>query len=75
MKVNRWKDLLERVAWTAIQALAASILVTGLDDWQTALGIAGAAAALAACKVIVAQRVGENPDGAAIPGGVIEPAK
>ncbi len=73
--VNRWKDLVERVAWTAIQAFAASVLVTGLDDWRTALGIAGTAAALAACKVVVAQQAGDHKDGAAIPGGVIEPVK
>lgn len=70
MAVNKWKDLLERVAWTAIQAFAATALVTGFDDWALTLQVAGASAAIAACKVVVAQRVGENNDGAAIPGGI-----
>lgn len=73
MAVDCWKDFAERVAWTALQAFAASLLVTGLEDWRTALGIAGTAAALAACKVVVAQRVGDSGDGAAIPGGVTKP--
>jgi hypothetical protein len=66
--MSKWLDLLERVLWTAIQAFAASLLVTGFDDWVTALKIAGAAAAAAALKVIVAQNVGEKETGAAIPG-------
>lgn len=68
MTVN-WRDFVERVAWTAIQAFAASILVTGLEDWKTALGIAGTAAAIAACKVTVAQQVGDRKTGDAFPGG------
>lgn len=71
VKVNRLLDFAERVAWTAIQAGAASLLVSGFtgEAWK----IAGAAAAIAALKVIVAQRVGSGDAGAAIPGQVIEP--
>lgn len=70
MAVNKWKDLAERVVWTAIQAFAATALVTGFDDWALTLQVAGASAAIAACKVVVAQNVGDRGDGAAIPGGV-----
>lgn len=74
MKVNQWLDFAERVVWTAIQAAAASaIVVLTTDDmtWQDGLKIVGIAAALAALKVIVAQRVGEGDDGAAVPGGQV----
>jgi hypothetical protein len=71
-RVNKYLDFIERVGWTAIQAGAASFVVTGFDDWKMNLGIAGSAAALAAVKVIVAQRVGSGGAGDAIPGGVIE---
>jgi hypothetical protein len=65
-----YRDLIERVGWTAIQAGAASALVTGFDDWALTLKIAGAAAVGAALKVIVAQQVGDSGTGDAIPGGV-----
>lgn len=66
--MNRWLDLLERTAWTAVQAFAASLLVTGFDDWVMALEIGGTAAAAAAVKVVLAQNVGDQKSGAAIPG-------
>jgi hypothetical protein len=65
-----YKDFIERVGWTALQAFAASALVTGFDDWALTLKIAGAAALGAALKVIVAQQVGDSGTGDAIPGGV-----
>jgi hypothetical protein len=73
MTVNRWKDFLERVVWTAIQAAAAAALATGFDDWALTLKIAAAAAAAAALKVIVAQQFGDHPTGDAIPGTIYEP--
>lgn len=54
-----WKDFAERVVWTAAQAAAAEWIVLGGFDWQTAQ-VAGAAAALAAAKAIVATRVGSS---------------
>lgn len=62
-------DLLERSVWTFAQAAGASLLITGLDDWRTALGIAASAGALAVIKGVVASRVGDNSSAAAIPGG------
>lgn len=73
VRVNRWLDFVERVAWTAIQAGAAAALATGFDDWNLTLEIAGTAALIAALKVIVAQNTGTGDNGSAIPGQVIQP--
>lgn len=70
MRVNKWLDFLERVGWTAIQAFAATALVTGFDDWTLTLKVAGTAALASSLKVIVAQNVGDRGSGDAIPGGV-----
>lgn len=72
VRINRVKDFVERVAWTAVQAAAATALVVGFDDWRTTAKVAGVAALVAACKVITAQNAGRHGDGSAIPGGVIE---
>lgn len=72
MNVNKARDFIERVAWTAFQAFAATALVTGFDDWNLTLKVAGTAALAAALKVIVAQNVGDSGNGAAIPGGIVE---
>lgn len=70
MQVNRFKDFIERVVWTAVQAAAAAALVSGFDDWNLTAKVAGAAAFAAALKVIVAQQFGDRGSGDAIPGGV-----
>jgi hypothetical protein len=64
-----YKDLIERVGWTAIQAFAASALVVGFTDLDS-LKISGAAAGIAVLKVLVAQNIGDRGSGDAIPGGV-----
>ena len=79
MRVNRLKDFLERVGWTFLQAE----LALGLIDWlskginlsllHTIYASLGAAVA-STIKVLLAQQFGVHKDGAAIPGGVIEPA-
>lgn len=72
MRVNRLLDFLERVGWTAVQAGAAVLIVSGFD--AEAWKVAATAAGLAALKVLVAQRVGDSGMGDAIPGGrVVEP--
>lgn len=70
MRVNKYLDFLERVGWTAIQAFAATALVTGFDDWALTGKIAGTAAVGAALKVVAAQQFGDRGSGDAIPGGV-----
>lgn len=71
VKVNKFKDFIERVGWTAIQAAAAAG-VTALTDphitWGAALKIVGVAAGVAAMKVIGAQNVGDSGLGDALPG-------
>ena len=71
VKVNRWVDLLDRTAWTFIQAFAATLIVLGLDDWKKSLGTAAIAGALAAVKTVGAQNVGDSPLGDAVPGASV----
>ncbi|HVL53949.1 MAG TPA: hypothetical protein VM344_06775 [Vitreimonas sp.] len=71
VRVNRMLDFVERVGWTAIQAAAGAlldVLTTGELTWRAV----GYAVAIAALKVIVAQRFGDTPTGDAIPGRVID---
>lgn len=73
MTVDKLRDFLERVGWTAIQAFAGSEIValtTSSVTFVDGLKVAGVAAAIAALKVVTAQNVGSSGDGAAIPGGV-----
>ena len=67
-----WRDFLERVGWTAIQATAGAgltVLSTGLA-WQDGLKFVGVTVAIAVCKVTIAQQVGNTKTGDAFPGGV-----
>lgn len=59
-------DLLERVSWTAIQAAAAAVLITGFG--VDSLKIAGAAAGASVLKCLLASRVGDSDSAAALPG-------
>ena len=73
MKVNQYKDFVERVGWTAIYFVAGAGLAWAQSgdpwSWRTfAYGLV-----IAVCKVILAQQVGTRGSGDAIPGGVIEP--
>lgn len=77
--VNRVRDFVERVGWTLIQAFVGAMLAflmkDGTDiDWATSAYASLIAGLIAAAKVVVAQRWGNNNDGAALPGGVIEPS-
>lgn len=71
MTVNRFKDFIERVGWTAFQAACGAVvdlITSGEITWRSALYAAG----FAALKVIVAQQFGTRGSGDAIPGGVLE---
>lgn len=70
MKLN-WKDLIERVGWTAIQASAGAVLDLLISGEVTARAI-GYAVAVATLKVVVAQKTSDNGLGDALPGGVEE---
>jgi hypothetical protein len=78
VKINKTKDWLERTAWTfgeayialgALDWISNGINLSLLHQFYASLG----AAVVATIKVLFAQRVGAHDDGAAIPGGVIEP--
>lgn len=78
MKVNKLKDLVERVGSTFIEAyiglgaidwIANGINLNLVHSLYAALG----AAAAATIKVLLAQRIGKQGMGDAIPGGVVEP--
>lgn len=56
--MNLYKDLLERVIWTFIQALAASSAVVGLD--LDSLKIAGGGAILSVLKGLGATKIGDG---------------
>ena len=71
MQINKMKDFIERVGWTAIQAAAGAVLDLMISG-EISLRAVGYAAAIAALKVVVAQRVGDSGSGDAIPGGVEE---
>jgi hypothetical protein len=71
-KVNKWKDFLDRVGWTAIQTAAGAAIteLTGAGiNWATGLKFVGITTAIAVLKVVTAQNVGSNGSGDAIPGG------
>jgi hypothetical protein len=72
MTIDKARDFIERVAWTAIQSAAAAAIATGFDDWSLTAKVVGIAALVSALKVIAAQNVGRNADGAAIPGGIVK---
>lgn len=75
MRVNKWLDFLDRVGWTSVQAAAGAVIVILTENnlgWEAGLKFVGVAVAVAVCKVVIAQRVGNDELGAAIPGKVIE---
>jgi hypothetical protein len=71
VKVNRWLDLLDRAAWTFIQAFIAALLPLGFS-WES-LQVAAVAAGISVLKTVAAQNLGGSELGDAIPGkSVIE---
>lgn len=71
MSIN-WRDFLERVGWTAIQATAGATLVVLTTDniiWGDALKFVGVTVGIAVFKVILAQQTGDRGSGDAFPGG------
>ena len=59
-----WVDLAERSLSTFAAALIPILAADGVNllslDWRSALGLAGTAAVLSACKSIAATRVGDR---------------
>lgn len=68
--MSRYLDLLERTAWTAVQAFLAVWIVTDADPFgPTALKVAGMAAVIAAAKSLLAFQVGSPNTAATLPAG------
>lgn len=68
--MTRYLDLLERTLWTAVQAALAVWLVTPADLFSsTSAKVAGAAAAIAAAKCLLAFGVGSPNTAATLPAG------
>ncbi len=75
-RVNRWLDLLDRVGWTAIQAIAGALVVVLSEDdigWEAAVKFVAVAVVVAIAKVVVGQNTGSGDDGSLIGTAVIEP--
>lgn len=66
-------DALERVVKTFIQAGAASLVVTGLDDWRAALAIAGGAGILAVASSVAGTQVGRRDSASLLPEDAVRP--
>jgi hypothetical protein len=60
-------DALERTIKTFVQAGAASLVVTGLDDWRSALAIAGGAGILAVASSIAGTQIGNKESASVLP--------
>lgn len=75
MRINKWLDFLDRVAWTAFQSLGGTLAADSIFNaelgWKEKLGIPVASAVLASIKVVIAQNRGSSELGAAVPGQVI----
>lgn len=70
MNITRRKkllDALERLAKTFLQAFAASLIVTGLDDWADALKLAGAAGVLSVATSVASWQLGNPNTSSALP--------
>ena len=68
-------DLLERVISTFVQAFAASLVVTGLDDWRSALAIGLGAGVIAVAKGFSAQPFGSKDSASMLPASVNPPSQ
>lgn len=67
---SRYLDLLERTAWTFLQAALAVWVVTDIDLWSAdALKVAATAGAIAAAKGLLAFGVGSRNTAATLPAG------
>lgn len=63
-----WKDAIERTVRTFVQAFAASLVVTGLDDWQSALAIGAGAGVLAVATSLAGSQMGSSNDASMVKG-------
>jgi hypothetical protein len=75
-KVNKWLDLLDRVGWTAVYALAGALFVVLTESgftWETGLKFVASQVVLVTLKVVIGQNTGQDETGSLIGTPVIEP--
>jgi hypothetical protein len=60
-------DATERTVKTFVQAFAASLVVTGLDDWREALAIGVGAGVIAIASSVAGTRVGSSDSASLLP--------
>lgn len=60
-------DAIERTVKTFVQAFAASLVVTGLDDWKGALAIGAGAGVLAVASSVAGTQIGNRQSASALP--------
>lgn len=66
MTKKAFKDVAERTIRTFVQAFAASLVVTGLDDWEDALKVSGVAGVLAVAASIAGTQIGNRNSGSLV---------
>ncbi len=64
---RKYADALERLAATFLQAFAASLILTGIDDIVDALALAGIAGALSVVKSVASWKIGNQETSSALP--------
>lgn len=62
-----FKDLLERCAWTFVQAFLGAYAVTGGRKAAESAAIAGVAAVLSVVKGVAAKRIGDSDSASTVP--------
>lgn len=60
-------DAAERTVKTFVQAFAASLVVTGLDDWKGALAIGAGAGVLAVASSVAGSQIGNKQSASVLP--------
>lgn len=66
-RVRKYADGLERTAKTFAQAMAASLLAVGFDDWHLALEISSYAGLAAVLTSIAGWKIGNNATSSVLP--------
>lgn len=78
-RINKWIDLVDRAAWTAIQSSAAvvgaTVIKDGRVDWNLVWLTCVFATAGAIAKVMAAQNLGDSGLGDAVPGASVVKGK
>lgn len=72
-RINKYVDLLDRLAWTFIQCFLGYTLADALSDsinggWTDIITVSAIAALISAGKTVAAQNVGDSGLGDALPG-------